>query len=169
MSNYLETNKERTLEKKARGRAYIYDDGSIVFNPEAQGDPLYAPVGNTKKFGSLMQSKLTYKLSVKVPVNSLDPAADMRKYADVFIKRLEDDTLPEQLSRPHIKGQTAHGVVLQDEEKTQIVFTFENSESDKHLVLTNEIISICSIISSISKTRCRKSPAKKNTASSQTR
>ena len=82
-----ETNTERVLLFKARGRACVYSDKSIDFRPESgERDVLYEPIGKPLKDGKLQKSEKSYKVQASVSNKSTDPAAELRKTVNKLIK-----------------------------------------------------------------------------------
>ena len=179
-----EKNEERELLFKVRGRASVYSDKSIDFRPENGEKNLYEPVGKPIKDGSLQMSAKSYKVQALVSRNSLDPAAELREKVNLLLNPLDKAVESEKLERPVLIGSTDHAHVYASEDKIQVIFTVSQNEPNPELagidpktarkkgikltldpqeVFVKEVMEVCSIINSISKTSRTKSTPKKTT------
>ena len=178
-----ETNTERVLLFKARGRACVYSDKSIDFRPESgERDVLYEPIGKPLKDGKLQKSEKSYKVQASVSNKSTDPAAELRKTVNKLLAPLDKAVETERLERPTLIGSTAHANVYSSEDKIQVIFTVSLNEPNPELAgidpktakkkgikltlnpdetIVKEIVQVCSIINSNSQNLRTKSTPKK--------
>ena len=179
-----EKNEERELLFKARGRMCFYSDNSADFRPESGEKNLYEPVGKPIKDGSLQKSAKSYKVQALVSRKSLDPGAELREKVNLLLDPLDKAVESEKLDRPVLIGSTEHCRIYSDKDKIQVIFTVSRNEPNPELAgidpkiakkkgikltlnpdetIVKEIVQVCSIINSISKTSRTKSTPKKTT------